>query len=99
MGPLQNHPHQPNRAQPKELIRQKTSFLTELSKVMIEKGNALPPNFTGVPNPDFDVKTWKSLADSTKEPGIFRLQGTDIDIRQLWYLVQQLGGRHKVRYR
>lgn len=78
------------------LDQKKHLFLSKLSSVMIEKGNALPPAFTGVPNPEFDPKTWRLLGTSAVEPGVLQLSNQKIDVFQLWGFVSQAGGSIQV---
>lgn len=74
-------------------------FLAGLSQFMIVLGTPLPPTLTGVPNPAYDShkSKWKILAISTRDTGIVRIAGQEVDLFKLFSLVFQAGGHEKVR--
>ncbi|KAG6842538.1 hypothetical protein C0991_000064 [Blastosporella zonata] len=79
------------------LGQRRQGFLQSLGNVMASLGTPLPPNLTGVPNPNYDHSSsqWKNLEISS-ELGTIRLAGRDVGLFPLWGSVFQSGGGQTV---
>ncbi|KAI0361749.1 hypothetical protein OH77DRAFT_1492728 [Trametes cingulata] len=79
--------------------QRKRNWLNGLATLMVQRGNPLPPQLTGVPfPPNYDPANmpWKSLEVSPTDLGVVRLAGKDVDLFKLWTLIIQSGGGQKV---
>ncbi|VDC01818.1 unnamed protein product [Peniophora sp. CBMAI 1063] len=83
--------------QQQAIIARRRQFIHSLAQAHFQRGQPLPHQFTSINTPGYDPATssWNRLPLGS-EPGKLRVNGRDIDIFQIFHMVMQRGGPHKM---